>query len=161
MQTCVTLANCNYTNVEFTVNTKTSSNGNIFCVTGPLCGEFTGPGEFSAQRPVTRSFDGFFDLRLNKRLSKWSWGWWYGTPPWSLWRQCNEFGTFQIKVCIWHQLHKEPLRGIFSSRRWENIPLILSEVLHVMWSLFFPYHIGRGHVYVYPTCYMTQYDLSD
>ena len=26
-------------------------------------------GEFPAQRPVTRSFDGFFDL-LNKRLSK-------------------------------------------------------------------------------------------
>ena len=27
-------------------------------------------GEFPAQRPVTRSFDVFFDLRLNKRLSK-------------------------------------------------------------------------------------------
>ena len=27
-------------------------------------------GEFPTQRPVTRSFDGFFDLRLNKRLSK-------------------------------------------------------------------------------------------
>ena len=27
------------------------------------------PGEFPAQRPVTRSFDIFFDLRLNKRLS--------------------------------------------------------------------------------------------
>ena len=40
----------------------TSSNGNIFRVTGPLCGEFTGPGEFPAQRPVTRSFDVFFDL---------------------------------------------------------------------------------------------------
>ena len=48
----------------------TSSNGNIFRVTGPLCGEFTGPGEFPAQRPVTRSFDVSFDLRLNKRLSK-------------------------------------------------------------------------------------------
>ena len=46
----------------------TSSNGNIFRVTGPLCGEFTGPGDFPAQRPVTRSFDVFFDLRLNKRL---------------------------------------------------------------------------------------------
>ena len=47
-----------------------SSNGNIFRVIGPLCGEFTGPGEFPTQRPVTRSFDVFFDLRLNKRLSK-------------------------------------------------------------------------------------------
>ena len=35
----------------------TSSNGNIFRITGPLCGKFTGPGEFPTQRPVTRSFD--------------------------------------------------------------------------------------------------------
>ena len=27
-------------------------------------------GEFPSQRPVTRSFDVFFDLRLNKPLSK-------------------------------------------------------------------------------------------
>ena len=45
----------------------TSSNGNIFQVTGHLCGEFT--GEFLAQRPVTQSFD-YFDSHLNKRLSK-------------------------------------------------------------------------------------------
>ena len=50
-------------------------------------------GEFPAQRPVTRSFDVFFDLRPNKRLSKHWWGWWFETPPWSLWRQCN--GTCQ------------------------------------------------------------------
>ena len=31
----------------------TSANGNIFRVTGPLCGEFT--GQFPAKRPVTRS----------------------------------------------------------------------------------------------------------
>ena len=31
------------------------------------------PGEFPSQRPVTRSFEVFFDLRLNKRLSKQSW----------------------------------------------------------------------------------------
>ena len=38
----------------------TSSNGSIFRVTGPLCGEFTGvTGEFPAQTPVTRSFDIF------------------------------------------------------------------------------------------------------
>ena len=40
----------------------TSSNETIFRVTGPLCGEFTGPGEFPAQRPATRGFDVFFDL---------------------------------------------------------------------------------------------------
>ena len=50
---------------------------NHFRVTGHLCGEFTTPGVFPAQRPVTRSFDVFFDLGLNKRLSKQSWGWWF------------------------------------------------------------------------------------
>ena len=34
----------------------------------------------------------FFYLRLNKRLSKQPWGWWFETPSWSLWRQCNELG---------------------------------------------------------------------
>ena len=37
-------------------------------------------GDFPAQRPVTRSFDVFFDLRLNKRLSKQSRDWRYETP---------------------------------------------------------------------------------
>ena len=46
-------------------------------------------GEFPIQRPVTRSFDIFFDLRLNKRLSKQSWSWWFETPSCPLWRQCN------------------------------------------------------------------------
>ena len=49
-------------------NMMTTSNGNIFRVTGPLWWEFTGPGKFPAQRPATRSFDAFFDLSLNKRL---------------------------------------------------------------------------------------------
>ena len=39
-------------------------------------------GEFPAQRPVTRSLDVLFDLRLNKRLSKQWWSWW-------LWRHSN------------------------------------------------------------------------
>ena len=47
------------------------------------------PTEFPAQRPVTRSFDVFFDLHLNKPLSKQSWGWWFEMPSCSLWRQCN------------------------------------------------------------------------
>ena len=47
------------------------------------------PGEFPSQRPVTQSFDVFFDLHLNKRLSKQSWGWWFETPLRPLWRHCN------------------------------------------------------------------------
>ena len=53
------------------------------------------PGEFPAQRPVTRSFDVFFDLRLNKRLSKQSWGWWFETISRPLWRHCNAKITFR------------------------------------------------------------------
>ena len=44
----------------------TSSNENIFRVTGPLCGELTGSGEFPTQRPVMRNYDVFFDLVLKK-----------------------------------------------------------------------------------------------
>ena len=47
------------------------------------------PGEFPTQRPVTRSFDVFFDMRLNKRLRKQSWGWWFETLSRPLWRHCN------------------------------------------------------------------------
>ena len=47
------------------------------------------PGEFPAQRQVTRSFDAFFDLRLNKRLSKHSWGWWFETLSRPSWRHRN------------------------------------------------------------------------
>ena len=48
----------------------TSSNGNIFRVIGPCVANSPVIGEFPTQRPVTRSFDVFFDLRPNKRLSK-------------------------------------------------------------------------------------------
>ena len=47
-------------------------------------------GEYPAQRPLTHSFDIFFDLRLNKRLSKQSWGWWFETPSCPLWPHCND-----------------------------------------------------------------------
>ena len=46
-------------------------------------------GEFPSQRPVTRSFDVFFHLRLNKRLCKQSRSWWFETPSHSLWRLSN------------------------------------------------------------------------
>ena len=47
-------------------------------------------GEFPTQRPVTRSFDVYFDLRPNERLSKQWWGWWFETLSRSLWRHRND-----------------------------------------------------------------------
>ena len=58
------------------------------------------PGEFPAQRPVTRSFDVFFDLRLNKRLSKQSRGWWIETISRPLWRHCNTLDSRDMVALI-------------------------------------------------------------
>ena len=77
-------------NPQGTLTMMTSSNGNIFRVTGHLAGNSPVTGEFPAQRPVTRSFDVFFRLRLNKRLTKQWWGWWFLTPSRPLWRHWNE-----------------------------------------------------------------------
>ena len=101
-------------------------------------------GEFPAQSPVTQSFDAFFDLRLNKQLSKRSWGWWFETLPRPLWRHSNgmwtktakyETGVLRSQVCAkmvrtglkskqcWHQWHcptSAYLQGYFfyELRRW-------------------------------------------
>ena len=68
-------------------------------------------GEFTSQKPVTRSFDVFFDLHLNKSLSKQAWGWWSETPSRSLRRHCNEnkYVKSSNMDCImsWH--HWDPL----------------------------------------------------
>ena len=56
--------------------------------------------EFPPQTPVTRSFDVFFDLRLNKRLSKQSWGWWFERPSHSLWRHCNVSPWWESYGCL-------------------------------------------------------------
>ena len=64
-------------------------------------------GEFPAQRPVTRSFDVFFDLRLNKPLCKQSWGWWFETPSRSLWRHCN------VWIRLYIILHRTHGTGVF------------------------------------------------
>ena len=87
------------------------------------------PGEIPAQRPVTRSFDVFFDLRLNKKLSKQSWGWWFETLSGPLWRHRNESESlFTIKNMISlssSHSNRNPIEGIqkiqdpFSIYRYE------------------------------------------
>ena len=46
-------------------------------------------GEFPSQRPVARSFDVFFDLRLNKQWTKQSRRRSFETSLGSVWRHCN------------------------------------------------------------------------
>ena len=58
-----------------------------FCV-----GNSPATGEFPSQRPVTWNVNVFFDLRLNRRLSKQSRRWWFETPSRLLWGHCNVQG---------------------------------------------------------------------
>ena len=69
-------------------------------------------GEFPTQRPVTRSFDVFFDLRLNKRLSR-QWGHrWFETPSHSLWHHYNQLSTYHSSFCgLPHESDMTPLQA--------------------------------------------------
>ena len=97
----------------------TSSNGNIFRVTG------------LRWIPRTKASDAdlwcFLDLCLNKRLRKQSWGWWFETLSCSLWRHCNAFvlSTFSYSPITWifcanrnnlklEKLQERALRFVFS-----------------------------------------------
>ena len=110
----------------------TSSNGNIFRVTGPLCGEFTGLGEFPTQRPVTRSFDVFFDLRLNKRLSKQPWGWWFEPPSWSLWRHRNRDAV----TAMWRYCYGRGYIWASVCHRWALGSAVTSNILLLITNFF-------------------------
>ena len=78
----------------------TSSNGNIFHVTGHFV--------WGIHRwPVTRSFDVFFDLRRNERLSKQSWGWWFETPSRPSWRHSNVPVIWDTMLLVWPQANVE------------------------------------------------------
>ena len=74
--------------------------------------------EFPLQRSVMRSFDVFFDLRLNKRLSKQSLGWWFEKPSRPLWRHYNviaEISTwltdFILSIKWWFDFKQEIYLG--------------------------------------------------
>ena len=65
-------------------------------------------GEFPSQRPVTRNFDIFFDLGLNKRSSKQSRRPWFETPTRSLWRHCNYHYSIEIVFyCLFLRLYHD------------------------------------------------------
>ena len=83
----------------------TSSNGNIFRVTGPLWVESIGHRWIPSQKQVARRLDVFFDLRLNKRLSKQSRRQWFDTLLRSLCHHCYEYRRVNYmcicNICNW------------------------------------------------------------
>ena len=111
------------------------------------------PGEFPTQRPVTRSFDVYFDLRPNKRLSKQTWDWLSETPSRPLWRHCNGiilcsvqiFDRFVVlvhyiyiymcvcvraraRVCVWQTDRQTEGIHFFIDSRWHIQFLLTPEI---------------------------------
>ena len=96
---------------------------------------------FRAAGPLSASSDAelwcFFDLCLNKRLSKQLWGWWFGTPSRSLWRHCND--THQWAV--WLTLHIKDMHNQFHP----SISIYIC-ILQLYWNTQLKYHY---HIYFF------------
>ena len=80
------------------------------------------PGEFPTQRPVTRSFDVFFDLHPNNRLSKQWWGWWFETLSHPLWRHRND-GSMKWEV----YMYQDPSQ----STAWRKVYTLFDDIISV------------------------------
>ena len=115
-------------------------------------GNSSGTGEFPAQRPVARSFEVFFDLHLNKQLSKQSWGWWFETISCSLWRHCNEVHIIFTRIVYKIEmqcfiLNIEHLRHDYVHPR--RMARLAAQVMSLMWSssalLIFNYRVFLGN----------------
>ena len=93
-------------------------------------------GGFPSQKPMTRNFDVFFDLRLNKRLSKQSRRWWFETPSRSLLSHCNvdpngDLSPTEHMFLVW-------FRTILCHRTWSALvqvmPSCLMAPIAITWS---------------------------
>ena len=83
---------------------------------------------------MTGSFDVFFILRLNKRLSKHWWGWWFETPSCPLWRHSNDYGycTSVANTSIKHpyivyRLLGWPKAGM-TDIEWRHMSIMTTEI---------------------------------
>ena len=107
----------------------TSSNGKFSTLLAICVGNSPVTGEFPAHRPVTWSFDVFFDLCLNERLSKQSWGWGFEMPSCPLWRHSNGGGLNQVRTNFrWADatIRKMPTSG------WKLCRTSLKQVLDIL-----------------------------
>ena len=81
----------------------------------------------TVKKPVTRSFDVFFDLRLNKRFRKQSWGWWFETPSHPLWRHRNDdsgFSWYRVQIKWDVAVHGRYLSLETNTRATEEMPAL-------------------------------------
>ena len=115
-------------------------------------------GKFPAQRPVTRSFDVFFDLRLNRRLNKQSLGWWFEMLWRPSWRHCNGSSISNCGcnyLSLWHTsplLHMNliKLRQVTNLTQWSSLNVII--VARTCSSTFY----GQNCIRIRTCCYETK-----
>ena len=96
----------------------TSSNGNIFRVTGLCVGIHR-----SRWIPHTKASDAELWCFLNKRLSKQPWGWWFEPPSWSLWRHRNDIFTHWWIICS-HDFGE----NVLFINQWDTFELEISQL---------------------------------
>ena len=89
-----------YISQKWWIIMMTSSNGNIFRVTGHLSEEFTGPRWIPRTKASNTELWCFLDQRLNKRLSKQSWGWCFEMLSRPLWRHCNDASQYEPRLTL-------------------------------------------------------------
>ena len=99
----------------------TSSNRNIFHVTGPLCVDFTGDRRIPRAKASEAELWCFLWSAPNKRLSKQSCGWWFETPS----------------PYYHHQIGSMNYYPLFRVRSWNNGVrcmsfYILSHILYIL-----------------------------
>ena len=85
--------------------------------------------EFPAQRPMTQSINVYFDLRLNKRLSKQWWDWWFETPPRPLWCHCNEC---RGKISAFSLMVRPCSKTQDNWNYFQNVTFLTEAAVHVM-----------------------------
>ena len=95
----------------------TSSKGTISALLA-FVGKSPVTGEFPSQRLVTRSFDVFVDLRLNKRLDKQSKCRWFQSPSRSIWCHCNNEYANSITQC---QLNRPSIKDNTVCGLWGSV----------------------------------------
>ena len=112
-----------------------------------LCeGNSRDTGEFPSRRPVMWSFDVFFDLGLNKRLSKQSWGWLIET------HRAHYGVTVMNCSCLPYQITEYNfLRLNYTNTRWKQTKIAycgsFPTQLWVSYDLFTDFITGEATVW--------------
>ena len=112
----------------------TSSNEDIFRVTGPVCGKFTGHQWIPRTKASDAELWCFLWSAPEKLLNKQPWIWWFETPSCPLWHHCN------VQDSSWHdQLEHckdsndtEYGRSLLQNQSWNTSPFDIVLIFYLM-----------------------------